>query len=89
MGAVMSGNLADFSGNIPQNYDCGMGPIIFAGYAADIAQRIATHAPPIALETASGTGTSPAPCATRCPPRTQLAASSVPIVLNPLVTNAH
>ena len=23
---------ADFSGNIPQNYDSGMGPIIFAGY---------------------------------------------------------
>jgi hypothetical protein len=56
IGAVMSGNLADFSGNIPQNYDSGMGPIIFAGYAADIAQRIASHAPSSVLETASGTG---------------------------------
>ncbi len=56
MGAMMSGNLADFSGNIPQNYDNGMGPIIFAGYAADIAQRIASHAPSSVLETASGTG---------------------------------
>ena len=41
----MSGNLADFSGNIPQNYDTGMGPVIFAGYAADIAQRTASLAP--------------------------------------------
>jgi hypothetical protein len=52
----MSGNLADFSGNIPQNYDSGMGPIIFAGYAADVAQRIASDAPSNVLETASGTG---------------------------------
>ena len=52
----MSGNLADFSGNIPQNYDSGMGPIIFAGYAADVAQRIASHSPSSVLETASGTG---------------------------------
>ena len=49
MGAVMSGNLADFSGNIPQNYDSGMGPIIFAGYPVDVAQRIASHAPSASL----------------------------------------
>jgi SAM-dependent methyltransferase len=52
----MSGHLADFSGDIPQNYDNGMGPIIFAGYAADIARRIASHTPSRVLETASGTG---------------------------------
>ena len=52
----MSGNLADFSGDIPQNYDSGMGPIIFAGYAAEIAQRIASHEPSCVLETAAGTG---------------------------------
>ncbi len=52
----MSGNLADFSGNIPQNYDSGMGPIIFAGYATDVAHRIASHTPSRVLETASGTG---------------------------------
>jgi hypothetical protein len=56
MGAAMSGNLADFSGNIPENYNSGMGPIIFAGYATDIAQRIASNAPSSVLETASGTG---------------------------------
>ena len=41
----MSGNLADFSGSIPQNYDRGMGPTIFAGYAIDIARWTACHAP--------------------------------------------
>jgi hypothetical protein len=29
--AAMSGNSADFSGNIPDNYDNGMGPVIFRG----------------------------------------------------------
>jgi hypothetical protein len=38
----MSGNPADFSGTIPENYDSGMGPIIFAGYAADMACRVAS-----------------------------------------------
>jgi ubiquinone/menaquinone biosynthesis C-methylase UbiE len=52
----MSGNLADFSGSIPQNYDSGMGPIIFAGYAADMARRTAAGSPSRVLETASGTG---------------------------------
>jgi ubiquinone/menaquinone biosynthesis C-methylase UbiE len=52
----MSGNVADFSGDIPRNYDQGLGPVIFAGYAADIAHRAASAAPSRVLETASGTG---------------------------------
>jgi SAM-dependent methyltransferase len=52
----MSGNLADFSGNIPENYDSGMGPVIFAGYAADMARRVASGLPARVLETAAGTG---------------------------------
>jgi SAM-dependent methyltransferase len=52
----MSGNHADFSGDIPQHYDRGLGPIIFAGYAADIAKRAATGAPSRVLETAAGSG---------------------------------
>jgi SAM-dependent methyltransferase len=52
----MSGNLADFSGNIPENYDSGMGPVIFAGYAADMARRVAAGQPARVLETAAGTG---------------------------------
>ena len=73
----MSGNLADFSGNIPQNYDIGMGPIIFAGYAADIAQRIASHAPSSVLETASGTGIVTRALRDALPANTQLTATDL------------
>ena len=53
---MMSGNIADFSGNIPENYDSGMGPVIFAGYASDMARRAASGSPSRVLETAAGTG---------------------------------
>ncbi|HVX99166.1 MAG TPA: methyltransferase domain-containing protein [Pseudorhodoplanes sp.] len=50
------GNDAAFVGNIPLNYDQGLGPVIFADYAADIAQRAAALKPARVLETAAGTG---------------------------------
>jgi ubiquinone/menaquinone biosynthesis C-methylase UbiE len=49
-------NDAGFTGNIPQHYDRGLGPHIFADYAADIAQRVAAGNPARVLETAAGTG---------------------------------
>ena len=53
----MSGNQADFSGDIPLNYDRGLGPILFAGYAADVANRVASSgAGSRVLETAAGSG---------------------------------
>jgi ubiquinone/menaquinone biosynthesis C-methylase UbiE len=52
----MSGNAASFIGNIPENYDRGLGPVIFSGYAADMARRAATCNPTRVLETAAGTG---------------------------------
>jgi SAM-dependent methyltransferase len=52
----MSSDAAGFTGNIPQHYDQGLGPIIFAGYAADIAKRAAAPGPARVLETAAGTG---------------------------------
>jgi SAM-dependent methyltransferase len=53
----MSGNLADFSGDIPRHYDSGLGPVIFAGYAADMAQRAAIGGTASrVLETAAGSG---------------------------------
>jgi SAM-dependent methyltransferase len=52
----MSNDAASFVGNIPQYYDQGLGPIIFADYAADIAQRTAAGNPARVLETAAGTG---------------------------------
>jgi len=52
----MSSDAAGFTGNIPQYYDQGLGPIIFAEYAADIARRVAAGSPARVLETAAGTG---------------------------------
>jgi ubiquinone/menaquinone biosynthesis C-methylase UbiE len=52
----MSNDTAAFTGSIPQYYDQGLGPIIFADYAADIAQRTAAGNPARVLETAAGTG---------------------------------
>ena len=52
----MSSDAAGFIGNIPQYYDQGLGPIIFAEYAADIARRTAAGRPARVLETAAGTG---------------------------------
>jgi ubiquinone/menaquinone biosynthesis C-methylase UbiE len=45
-----------FAGSIPENYDRYMVPLIFAPFATDIAQRVASFAPSAVLETASGTG---------------------------------
>ena len=49
-------NDASFVGNIPEHYDRGLGPVIFADYAADIARRAAACNPARVLETAAGTG---------------------------------
>jgi ubiquinone/menaquinone biosynthesis C-methylase UbiE len=54
--SFVSGNAASFIGNIPEEYDRGLGPMIFVDYAADIAQRVASHAPARVLEMAAGTG---------------------------------
>ena len=52
----VSGDAASFIGNIPEHYDTGLGPVIFADYAADIARRTAACGPARVLETAAGTG---------------------------------
>jgi ubiquinone/menaquinone biosynthesis C-methylase UbiE len=45
-----------FSGAIPENYDRHMVPLIFAPYAADMAERAASLSPGAILETAAGSG---------------------------------
>jgi ubiquinone/menaquinone biosynthesis C-methylase UbiE len=45
-----------FAGSIPEIYDTYMVPLIFEGYARDLAQRVANAAPARILETAAGTG---------------------------------
>src|SRR5258708_18980616 len=52
----MTGLSAGFVGSIPENYDRGLGPMIFADYAKDIARRGASHRPSRVLETAAGPG---------------------------------
>jgi SAM-dependent methyltransferase len=52
----MTNNAAGFTGNIPEHYDAGLGPILFVDYADDIARRVAAYAPKRVLETAAGTG---------------------------------
>ena len=52
----MSSNAASLTGNIPEHYDAGLGPLLFVDYADDIARRVATYAPKRVLETAAGTG---------------------------------
>jgi hypothetical protein len=52
----MSSDAASFVGSIPAHYDHGLGPIIFADYAADIALRAAACSPARVLKTAAGTG---------------------------------
>jgi ubiquinone/menaquinone biosynthesis C-methylase UbiE len=45
-----------FTGSIPEIYDRHMVPMLFAPYAADLAQRLAVYRPHTVLETAAGTG---------------------------------
>ena len=47
---------ASFVGDIPGNYDRGLGPVIFADYAADVARRTAACNAERVLEIAAGTG---------------------------------
>jgi ubiquinone/menaquinone biosynthesis C-methylase UbiE len=45
-----------FAGSIPENYDRHMVPLIFEGFADDLARRVAALAPRAVLETAAGSG---------------------------------
>jgi len=73
----MSSDAAGFIGNIPQYYDQGLGPIIFAGYAADIARRAAADRPARVLETAAGTGIVTRKLRDALPADTQLTATDL------------
>lgn len=52
----MTAKAAQFVGDIPAQYDAGLGPVLFARYAVETAGRIAAHDPADILETAAGTG---------------------------------
>jgi ubiquinone/menaquinone biosynthesis C-methylase UbiE len=52
----MALDAAQFVGSIPENYDKGLGPRIFTGYADDLTRRVAGLNPGSVLELAAGTG---------------------------------
>lgn len=52
----MTTNAAQFTGEIPKNYDAGLGPVIFDPYAEDITARAKALLPSSVLEIAAGTG---------------------------------
>jgi ubiquinone/menaquinone biosynthesis C-methylase UbiE len=52
----MTNSAAGFTGNIPEHYDEGLGPVLFVEYAEDIARRVSSYSPKRVLETAAGTG---------------------------------
>ena len=57
-----------FAGSIPQFYDNYLVPLIFTGFAEDMAQRVATLAPTTILETAAGSGVVTRSLATKIAP---------------------
>ena len=52
----MSASDTVFAGSIPEFYDTFMVPLFFAGYATDLARRVAAQSPSMVVETAAGSG---------------------------------
>ena len=52
----MSASDKVFAGSIPKVYDDYLVPLIFVGFAEDLAQKVASCSPATVLETAAGTG---------------------------------
>jgi ubiquinone/menaquinone biosynthesis C-methylase UbiE len=52
----MTNQTASFIGDIPEYYDCGLGPHYFVDYADDLTKRVAATNPTKVLEIAAGTG---------------------------------
>jgi SAM-dependent methyltransferase len=68
---------AQFVGDIPQFYDRNLGPIIFEGYADDLARRAAAFAALDVLEIAAGTGISTLALRNALPASAQLTATDL------------
>jgi ubiquinone/menaquinone biosynthesis C-methylase UbiE len=52
----MNKSAAQFTDSIPENYDRGLGPVLFQGWADDVSSRAASLDPRHVLELAAGTG---------------------------------
>jgi SAM-dependent methyltransferase len=73
----MADPMARFAGDIPENYDRGLGPHIFVDYAADMAARAAALKPTSVLELAAGSGIVTQALRERLPSGTALVATDL------------
>jgi ubiquinone/menaquinone biosynthesis C-methylase UbiE len=73
----MSGSDKLFAGSIPSVYEHYLVPLIFEGFAEDLARRVAAHSPKSVLETAAGTGVLTRALATRLPAEAQYLATDL------------
>src|SRR6476660_5823980 len=73
----MSDQPASFIGSIPENYDHGLGPVLFTDFADDMARRAAAGAPRRVLETCAGPGIVTRRLRDLLPARTQLVATDL------------
>jgi ubiquinone/menaquinone biosynthesis C-methylase UbiE len=70
-------NEANFTGSVPEFYDRNLGPVIFEGYAAEMARKAAAHAPQRVLELAAGTGIVTRQLRRALPPESRLVATDL------------
>ncbi len=73
----MSQKAAEFVGDIPQEYDRGLGPMIFVDYADDIVRRVSASNPLRVLETAAGTGIVTRKLRTKLPKNARITATDL------------
>lgn len=73
----MSQSSSQFVGNIPETYDACLGPVLFAGFADDIARRAASAPAAEVLELAAGTGIVTRQLRNRLSPATRLVATDL------------
>src|SRR5260221_7698003 len=73
----MSDQAGNFVGSIPEHYDRGLGPVLFADFADEMAGRVAAFAPRRVLETSAGTGIVTRRLRDLLPPETQIVATDL------------
>lgn len=68
---------SNFTGSIPEYYESGLVPVIFADYAREISAQAAKHKPAVVLELAAGTGVVTRMLRDRLPKRSEIIASDL------------
>jgi ubiquinone/menaquinone biosynthesis C-methylase UbiE len=73
----MTSATSQFTGSIPEFYDRGLGPFVFAGFSADLARRASTLQTGRVLELAAGTGILTRGLRDTLPPAVQIVATDL------------